>query len=77
MIYVTTQTHSFGKKAGMVLGLKVRALSVDANARAGYGLDEKTLRAAIEEDRSAGRAPFIFSALHISIQSPATHLVYL
>ena len=68
MIYVTTQTHSFGKKAGMVLGLKVRALSVDANARVGYGLDEKTLRAAIEEDRLAGRAPFIFSALHISIQ---------
>jgi aromatic-L-amino-acid/L-tryptophan decarboxylase len=59
VIYVTSQTHSFGKKAGLILGLKVRALPVDANARNGDGLDAETLRAALEEDRAANRAPFI------------------
>ncbi|VDB87990.1 unnamed protein product [Peniophora sp. CBMAI 1063] len=62
VIYATTQTHSFAKKAGLILGLKVRALAVDENARQGYGLDAGTLRAAIEEDRAAGRAPFVLIA---------------
>jgi len=46
----------------MVLGLQVRALPVDVNARAGYGLDAATFRAAVGEDRAAGRAPFILIA---------------
>ena len=46
------------------MGLKVRALQVDKNARQGYGLDAAILHAAIEEDRAAGRAPFILSAYH-------------
>lgn len=62
VIYATTQTHSFAKKAGLILGLKVRALEVDENARQGHGLDAATLRAAIEDDQAAGRAPFILSA---------------
>ena len=44
------------------MGLKVRALQVDENARQGFGLDAAILRAAIEEDRAAGRAPFVLSA---------------
>ncbi|KAI0313544.1 pyridoxal phosphate-dependent transferase [Amylostereum chailletii] len=59
VIYVTTQTHSFGKKAGLVLGLPVRALDVDAAAREGWGLDGETLRKAVEEDRAKGLAPFV------------------
>ena len=52
------------------MGLKVRALQVDENARQGYGLDAAILRAAIEEDRAAGRAPFILSAYRPN-QSPS------
>jgi aromatic-L-amino-acid decarboxylase len=70
VIYVTSQTHSFGKKAGLILGLKVRALSVDDNARKGYGLDAATLRAAIEDDRAAGRAPFVLGTL-CSVYKPS------
>ncbi|KAI0031280.1 pyridoxal phosphate-dependent transferase [Vararia minispora EC-137] len=62
VIYVTSQTHSFGKKAGLVLGLKVRALPVDETARRGDGLDATTLRAAVEEDRAAGHMPFVLVA---------------
>jgi hypothetical protein len=50
VIYTTTQTHSIGVKAGLVLGLSVRALDVTS-----------TLQAALKEDEKNGRKPFILS----------------
>ncbi|KAJ7072574.1 pyridoxal phosphate-dependent transferase [Mycena amicta] len=60
VIYVTTQTHSLGLKAGKVLGLQVRALEVRAEDR--YALKGQTLQQAIEEDKAAGRRPFVLIA---------------
>ncbi|KAG6333820.1 hypothetical protein ID866_5268 [Astraeus odoratus] len=57
LIYTTTQTHSLGKKAGLVLGLNVRALEVTFEDN--FALRGDTLRCAIEEDRAAGLHPFI------------------
>ncbi|KAI0044522.1 hypothetical protein FA95DRAFT_1608470 [Auriscalpium vulgare] len=60
VIYVTTQTHSFGKKAGLVLGLRVRALEVRAEDH--WALRGETLGAAVEEDHRKGLHPFILIA---------------
>ncbi|KAI6131246.1 pyridoxal phosphate-dependent transferase [Pisolithus croceorrhizus] len=57
LIYTTTQTHSLGKKAGLVLGLNVRALEVTVQDN--FALRGDTLRRALEEDRDAGLHPFI------------------
>lgn len=59
VIYTTTQTHSLGKKAGMVLGIPVRDLQVTAQDR--FALRGSTLRSALEEDTANGRSPFILS----------------
>ena len=59
VLYTTTQTHSLGKKAGLVLGLKVRALEVTAEDN--YALRGVTLNRALEEDASAGLHPFMLS----------------
>ena len=74
VIYTTTQTHSLGSKAGLVLGLQVRAIDV---AYDGFALRGKALREALEEDARIGRKPFIlgnsftleysFSPLNFSI----------
>lgn len=62
VIYVTTQTHSFGKKAAMILGLRVRALDVDGTVVAdNTGLTGETLRAAVEEDHAQELHPFVLS----------------
>jgi aromatic-L-amino-acid/L-tryptophan decarboxylase len=69
VIYTTTQTHSLGLKAGLVLGLKVRALEVQAEDQ--YSLRGETLRKALEEDAAAGRKPFILGMLvHCARCSP-------
>ncbi|KAF7315233.1 hypothetical protein MIND_00037700 [Mycena indigotica] len=60
VIYVTTQTHSLGLKAGKVLGLQVRALEVRAEDN--YALKGETLEQALNEDKSAGRRPFVLIA---------------
>ncbi|EIW80802.1 hypothetical protein CONPUDRAFT_144722 [Coniophora puteana RWD-64-598 SS2] len=60
VIYCTTQTHSLGKKAGLVLGIPVRALEVTSEDR--YGLRGETLRRALEEDTARGLRPFILIA---------------
>ncbi|KAJ7497029.1 pyridoxal phosphate-dependent transferase [Mycena latifolia] len=60
VIYVTTQTHSLGLKAGRVLGLQVRALEVSPDDK--YALRGDVLRQALEEDKAAGRHPFILIA---------------
>ncbi|KAI8990725.1 aromatic-L-amino-acid decarboxylase [Trametes punicea] len=57
VIYTTTQTHSLGVKAGLVLGLEVRALPVKPEDE--YGLRGDTLRQALEEDIASGKRPFI------------------
>ncbi|PAV17055.1 aromatic-L-amino-acid decarboxylase [Pyrrhoderma noxium] len=60
IIYTTTQTHSFGKKAALILGLQDRALEVTAEDE--FSLRGSTLRAALEEDKQAGLHPFILIA---------------
>lgn len=59
VIYTTTQTHSLGAKAGLVLGLQVRALDVKVEEE--LSLRARTLRDALEEDAKIGRKPFILS----------------
>ncbi len=61
VIYVTSQTHSLGIKAGMVLGLAVRVLDVHLDYN--YSLRGDTLSSALEQDARAGRKPFILSLL--------------
>ncbi|PPQ98397.1 hypothetical protein CVT24_004076 [Panaeolus cyanescens] len=60
VIYTTTQTHSVGAKAGIVYGIKVRAIPV--NMEDGLALRASALRKAIEEDEAAGLRPFILIA---------------
>lgn len=63
IIYVTTQTHSFGKKAAMILGLRVRALDVDGTvATDNTGLTGDGLIAAVKEDHAQGLHPFVLIA---------------
>lgn len=60
IIYGTTMTHSLGAKAALILGLSFRALEVSRDDA--YGLRGETLRKAMEEDRAAGKIPFILIA---------------
>ncbi|OJA12592.1 hypothetical protein AZE42_06905 [Rhizopogon vesiculosus] len=60
ILYITTQTHSLGKKAGLVLGLKVRVLQVTAEDE--FALRGETLEVALKEDVDAGLHPFILIA---------------
>ncbi|KAF8971067.1 pyridoxal phosphate-dependent transferase [Flammula alnicola] len=60
VIYTTTQTHSLGAKAALVLGLKVRALDVKLEDQ--FSLRGDVLRDALEEDARIGRKPFILIA---------------
>ncbi|KDQ51421.1 hypothetical protein JAAARDRAFT_163582 [Jaapia argillacea MUCL 33604] len=60
ILYVTTQTHSLGVKAGLVLGLKVRA--IDVKAEDNFALRGEVLRKALEEDTEKGLKPFVFVA---------------
>ena len=59
VIYTTTQTHSLGSKAALVLGLAARSLEVTAEDN--YRLRGDTLRKALEEDHRTGKKPFILS----------------
>ncbi|KAG6837809.1 hypothetical protein H0H93_016177 [Arthromyces matolae] len=60
VIYTTSQTHSLGAKAGLVLGLSVRTLEVKAEDN--FSLRGETLRLALEEDDKRGLKPFILIA---------------
>lgn len=60
IVYTTTQTHSLGLKAGKILGLKVRAIAVEAVD--GYALRGSALKAALAEDLKNGNHPFILIA---------------
>ncbi|PWY97942.1 PLP-dependent transferase [Testicularia cyperi] len=57
VMYGTTQTHTVGAKAALILGLDFRAL--DVKAEDAYALRGETLRAAMEEDEAQGRVPFM------------------
>lgn len=59
VIYTTSQTHSLGAKAGVVLGLQVRSL--DVKSEDDFSLRGNTLREALEEDAKIGRKAFILS----------------
>jgi aromatic-L-amino-acid decarboxylase len=59
VIYTTTQTHSLGSKAGLVLGIQVHAIEVSHDDQ--FALRGKALRDALEEDARIGRKPFILS----------------
>ncbi|PBK82835.1 PLP-dependent transferase [Armillaria gallica] len=60
IIYITSQTHSLGIKAGMVLWLSVRILEVKAEDN--YSLRGDTLRSALEQDKKASKKPLILIA---------------
>ena len=57
VLYVTTQTHSLGAKAALILGLKLRALEVAHTDH--FSLRGVTLQAALEEDKQRGLHPFM------------------
>ena len=59
VIYTTTQTHSLGSKAGLVLGIQVRAIEVSYDDQ--LALRGEALRDALEEDIKIGLKPFILS----------------
>ncbi|KLO11491.1 hypothetical protein SCHPADRAFT_470893 [Schizopora paradoxa] len=60
VIYVSSQTHSAGAKAALILGLTNRILDVTLDDN--LALRGSTLRAALEEDMAAGKHPFILIA---------------
>jgi len=60
VIYTTTQTHSLGSKAALVLGLQIRSIEVKQEHE--FALQEDALRSALESDVKIGRKPFILSA---------------
>ena len=59
VIYTTTQTHSVGSKAALVLGLQIRSIEVKTEDQFSLRLD--ALRNALEDDGKIGRKPFILS----------------
>lgn len=59
IIYTTTQTHSLGAKAGLVLGLECRSLEVTTEDR--FALRGETLNKALEDDLARGKHPFVLS----------------
>ena len=72
VIYGTTQTHSLGAKAALILGLQFRALEV--RKEDGYALKGATLEQALKEDHDAGREPFVVSrSPHVPFCMPITH----
>ncbi|KAG9102848.1 hypothetical protein FRC06_000962 [Ceratobasidium sp. 370] len=60
VIYGTSQTHSLGAKAALVLGLQFRAIQVDIKDN--FALRGDTLKSAIEEDLGRGKHPFVLIA---------------
>ena len=59
IIYTSTQTHSLGLKAGLVLGIKVRSIEVSHEDQ--LALRGKALHEALAEDAKIGLKPFILS----------------
>lgn len=57
VIYGTTQTHSLGAKAALILGLQFRA--IETRAEDLWALRGKDLEAALDDDAAKGNVPFI------------------
>jgi len=62
LIYTTTQTHSVGAKAGIILGIPVK--SVEVSMADQLSLKGADLRRALEDDASKGKHPIILSTWH-------------
>lgn len=60
VMYGTTQTHSIGVKAAMILGLNFRPIEV--HAKDAYGLRGDSLRKTLAEDTAKGLVPFMLIA---------------
>jgi aromatic-L-amino-acid decarboxylase len=69
VMYGTTQTHSIGAKAALVLGLNFRAIEV--YAKDAYALRGDLLEAALKEDTAKGLVPFLLVATVGSTSSGA------
>lgn len=69
VVYGTTQTHTVGSKAALILGVQFRALEVYREDD--YGLRGATLQAALDEDRARGLEPFLLVATYGSTSSCA------
>lgn len=57
VMYGSTQTHSLGAKAALILGVQFRAIEVDGD----YRLKGERFERAVEEDLAAGLVPFFVS----------------
>src|SRR5882762_8462154 len=66
VIYTTSQTHSLGSKAGLVLGIQVRAIEVSHDDR--FALRGDALCNALEEDLKNGLKPFILSNVFFTLR---------
>jgi hypothetical protein len=62
VVLTTTQTHSLGKKAALVLGLQCHPLPVRAEDQ--FSLRGEVLRQVLEHDSLSGLRPFIISGYH-------------
>jgi hypothetical protein len=72
VMYGSTQTHSIGAKAALILGHVWRSIPVEKEDN--YSLRGNQLRAAIEEDRAIGLIPFFIigtgSFASVSLSTP-------
>ena len=59
VIYVTTQTHSLGLKAGLILGIPVYAFPVREEDN--FCLRGEDVSKTIEKDKAEGKHPFVIS----------------
>ena len=75
VIYTTTQTHSLGSKAGLVLGIQVRAIEVSHDDQ--LGLRGEALRDALVEDYKIGLKPFILSNVFFIFEVHSTLLTFI
>nr|XP_019047344.1 aromatic-L-amino-acid decarboxylase [Kwoniella bestiolae CBS 10118]OCF26274.1 aromatic-L-amino-acid decarboxylase [Kwoniella bestiolae CBS 10118] len=60
VVYGSTQTHSLGAKAALMLGLPFRAIPVSIDDQ--YALRGEAVREAIEKDKKDGLVPFLVYA---------------
>lgn len=60
VIVGTTQTHSLGAKAALILGLKFEA--IETLAEDDWSLRGHTLRTSMDRMKSEGKKPFILRA---------------
>ena len=75
VIYTTTQTHSLGSKAGLVLGIQVHSIGVSHDDQ--LALRGKALRDALEKDAKVGRKPFILSNIFLPLDDHSNLLTFI